>query len=82
MAALVVLAFGGSAWIWDNLSSDDSVNVILVLISGSAAALLVVLRICQVARSRTSAMPIGLLSVVAAIAGVCLAFRARRPRPR
>ena len=27
MAALVVVAFGGSAWMWDNLSNDDTVSV-------------------------------------------------------
>ena len=42
MAALAVLAFGGSAWMWDNLSNDDTVSVILVAIS-LAVALLIIL---------------------------------------
>ena len=46
MAALAVLAFGGSAWMWDNLSNDDTVSVILVAIS-LAAALLIILRIMR-----------------------------------
>jgi hypothetical protein len=41
--AIVVLAaaaFGGSAWIWDNVSNEDAVSVILVLIALAAAALI------------------------------------------
>ncbi len=40
MLVLAVVAVGGSVWIWDNVSSDDAVKVILVAL-GLAAALLV-----------------------------------------
>jgi hypothetical protein len=73
MAALVVLAFGGSAWMWDNLSNDDTVSVILVLIS-LAVALLIILRIMRLPVTNR-AIPIA-ISVVVAIAGVVLATQA------
>jgi branched-chain amino acid transport system permease protein len=40
MAVLVVFAFVGSGWLWDNVSNDDAVSVILVLMAMSAAGLL------------------------------------------
>ena len=40
MAVLAVFALGGSAWIWDDVTSDDTVNVILVAL-GLAVALIV-----------------------------------------
>ena len=73
IAALVVLAFGGSAWMWDNLSNDDTVSVVLVLIS-LAAALMIILRIMRLPVTNR-AIPIA-ISVVVAIAGVILATQA------
>jgi branched-chain amino acid transport system permease protein len=46
MAILAALALGGSAWIWDNVSNDDAVNAILVLI-GLAAGALIALRVMK-----------------------------------
>jgi hypothetical protein len=71
MAVLAVVAFAGSAWIWDEVSSEDTVSVILVAL-GLAFAVLVGLR---VARAPITNQPvrIGLLVVVAAL-GVWLAF--------
>jgi signal transduction histidine kinase len=40
MTVLVVFAFVGSGWLWDNVSNDDAVSVILVLMAMSAAGLL------------------------------------------
>jgi hypothetical protein len=37
MAVLVVFAFVGSGWLWDNVSNNDAVSVILVLIALGAA---------------------------------------------
>ena len=73
MAALAVLAFGGSAWMWDNLSNDDTVSVILVAIS-LAAALLIILRIMRLPIANR-AIPIA-ISVVVAIIGVVVATQA------
>ncbi len=73
MAALVVLAFGGSAWMWDNMTNDDTVSVILVLVA-LAAALLIILRIIRMPVAQR-AIPIA-ISVVVAILGVYLAVRA------
>jgi ABC-type branched-subunit amino acid transport system permease subunit len=71
MLVLAVVAVVGSAWIWDEVSSEDSVKVILVAL-GLAFALLVGLR---VARAPITNQPvrIGLLLVTAAL-GVWLAF--------
>ena len=38
MAILAVVAFAGSAWIWDNVDNADAVSVILVLLGLGAAA--------------------------------------------
>jgi hypothetical protein len=73
MAALVVLAFGGSAWMWDNLSNDDTVSVILVLVA-LAAALLIILRIIRMPVAQR-AIPTA-ISIVVAILGVYVAVRA------
>jgi branched-chain amino acid transport system permease protein len=70
MGALVVVAVAGSAWMWNDLSNDDTVSVILVAIA-LAAALLVILRLLRM-RTETRALPIA-LSVVVAIIGVVAA---------
>jgi len=46
MVVLAVLAFAGSAWIWDNVSNEDAVSTILVAL-GLAAALLIGLRVAR-----------------------------------
>lgn len=73
MVALVVLAFGGAAWMWDNLSNDDTVSVILVLLA-LAAALLIILRIMRLPVANR-AIPIA-MSIVVAIIGVVVATQA------
>jgi len=70
MAALAVVALAGSAWIWENVSSEDSVKVILAAL-GLAAALLVGLRVAR-APIPSPAVRVTLLVVVGAI-GVWLA---------
>ena len=79
MLVLAVVALGGSAWIWDNVSSDDSVKVILAAL-GLAAALLVG---CALAKAPIASQPvrIALLVVVAAHRGVA-GVHPRRHRPR
>ena len=70
MGALVVVAVGGSAWMWDDLSNDDAVSVILVAIA-LAAALLVILRVLRI---RTMPRPIPIaISVAVAVVGVVVA---------
>ena len=71
MVVLAVVAVVGSAWIWNDVSSDDSVKVILAAL-GLAAALLVGLRVAR-APITNRPLRIGLLVVVAAL-GVWLAF--------
>jgi signal transduction histidine kinase len=70
MLVLAVVAIGGSAWIWDNVSSEDTVKVILAAL-GLVAALLVGLRGARAPITNQPAR-IVLLLVVAAI-GVWLA---------
>jgi hypothetical protein len=70
MLVLAVIAVAGSAWIWDEVSSEDSVKVILVAL-GLAAAFLVGMRVAK-APIANQAVRIGLLLVVAAL-GVWLA---------
>jgi branched-chain amino acid transport system permease protein len=41
MAFVAVFAFVGSAWLWDNVSNDDAVGVILVLLAMGAAGAVV-----------------------------------------
>jgi branched-chain amino acid transport system permease protein len=65
MAALVVLALGGSIWMWDNMTNDDAVDVILVAIA-LAAALLIILRVLRM-KIAHRAIPIVISLVVAAI---------------
>src|SRR5262249_32672691 len=65
MAFLAVLAFGGSAWIWDNTSNDDAVSVILVAIA-LAAALLIVLRVLRIPPANR-VIPIAIAVAVAAV---------------
>jgi hypothetical protein len=36
MLALAAFAFGGSIWLWDNVTNDDAVSIILVLMAVSA----------------------------------------------
>ena len=73
MAALAVLAFGGSAWLWDNLSTDDTVSVILVAIC-LAATMLIILRIIRLPIANR-AIPIA-IAVVVGIIGVIVATQA------
>jgi ABC-type branched-subunit amino acid transport system permease subunit len=70
MVALVVLAIGGSAWMWNDLSNEDTVSVILVLLA-LAAAVLVILRVLRM-RTAPRAVPIA-ISVAVAIVGVVAA---------
>ncbi|MGZ4680041.1 MAG: ABC transporter permease, partial [Ilumatobacteraceae bacterium] len=46
MVVLAVIAFGGSAWIWDNVTDEDAVKTILAAL-GLAVALLVGLRVAR-----------------------------------
>jgi len=71
MTVLAVVAVAGSAWIWENVSSEDSVKVILVAL-GLGAALLVGTRVAK-APIANDAVRIGLLLVVAAM-GIGLAL--------
>ncbi len=71
MLVLVAVAFGGSAWIWDNVSNEDAVNTILVAL-GLVAALLIGLRINR-APIPNRAVKIVLLLVVAGL-GIWAAF--------
>jgi branched-chain amino acid transport system permease protein len=71
MVVLAAVALGGSAWIWDNVSSDDSVKVILAAL-GLVAALLIGLRVAR-APIQNPAVRIILLVAIAAL-GVWLAF--------
>jgi branched-chain amino acid transport system permease protein len=73
MAALVLIAFGGAAWLWDNLSNDDTVSLILVAISLAAAAF-VIRRILRLPIANR-AIPIA-IAVVVAIIGVIVAIQA------
>jgi branched-chain amino acid transport system permease protein len=65
MALLAVLAFGGSAWIWDNVSNEDAVSVILVAIA-LAAALLINLRVLRIPTANR-VVPIAIAVAVAAV---------------
>jgi hypothetical protein len=60
-----VVAFGGSAWIWDNVNNDDSVSAILVLLGLGAAAL--VARWVMKAPISNRPVQIALVVVVAAL---------------
>jgi branched-chain amino acid transport system permease protein len=64
MAALAVLAFAGSGWIWENVSNDDAVSTILVALSLAAAFIVG----SRVARAKLARGPmVALLVVVAAL---------------
>ncbi len=65
MAALAVLAFGGSAWIWDNVDNDDAVSAILVLL-GLGAAFLIARSVMKLPIANRP-VQIGLVVVVAAL---------------
>ena len=65
MTILAVVAFGGSAWIWDNVNNDDSVSVILVLLGLGAAAL--VARGVMKAPISNRPVQLGLVVVIAAL---------------
>jgi hypothetical protein len=71
MVVLAVIAFGGSGWIWDNVSNEDAVSTILVLL-GLAAAGLIGLRIARTPIPNL-VLKIALILVVAAL-GVWAAF--------
>ncbi len=71
MLVLAVIALAGSAWIWDNVDKEDSVNTILVAL-GLGAAALIALRIYK-SQLGSPAVRIGLVVVVAAL-GVWAAF--------
>jgi hypothetical protein len=73
MAVLTVVAFGGSAWLWDNVSNDDAVSAILVLMALSAAGLVgwQLLRIGRLPMAARIA-----LAIVAVAVGVVLAVEA------
>ena len=64
MAVLAVLAFGGAAWIWDNVSNEDAVSTILVAI-GLVTGLLLAQRVMKLPIANR-ALRLGLLAVVAA----------------
>jgi branched-chain amino acid transport system permease protein len=70
IVALVVLAIGGSFWMWDNLGNEDTVSVILVAIALAAAAL-VILRVMRM-RTTARAVPI-VISIAVAAVGVLAA---------
>jgi branched-chain amino acid transport system permease protein len=70
MAALVVLALGGSIWVWDNVTNEDAVDVILVAIA-LAAALLIALRVLRM-KTSNRAIPVAIALVVAAV-GIAVA---------
>jgi branched-chain amino acid transport system permease protein len=67
MAFLAVLAFGGSVWLWDNVSNDDAVSVIFVAIAFSAS-LLIILRVMRIPTANR-VLPI-VISVIVGAAGV------------
>ena len=71
MAVLTVIAFGGSIWIWDNVSNEDSVSTILVAL-GLGAAALIAMRVLR-APIPNRAVQIGIVLVIAAL-GVWAAF--------
>jgi hypothetical protein len=73
MAALVLIAFGGAAWLWDNLNNDDTVSLILIAISLAAAAF-IIRRILRL-RVANRAIPIA-IAIVVAIIGVIVAIQA------
>lgn len=65
MAILAVVAFGGSAWIWDNVDNDDAVSVILVLL-GLVSAALIARRVMKLPIANR-AIQIGIVVVIAAL---------------
>ena len=65
MGVLAVIAVGGSAWIWDNVSSEDTVKVIMAAL-GVVFALLVGIRVAKAPIANQPAR-IGLLVVVAGL---------------
>ena len=62
---LAAAAFGGSAWIWDNVSNEDAVSVILVLIA-AVAAVLIGLRVWR-SSIANPALKVGLVVVTAGL---------------
>jgi branched-chain amino acid transport system permease protein len=64
MVVLAVVAFAGSAWIWDNVSNEDAVSTILVAL-GLAAALILGLRLSRL--DLAPPVKTALLIVVAAL---------------
>jgi branched-chain amino acid transport system permease protein len=65
MAVLVVIALGGSGWIWDNVSNEDAVSTILVLL-GLAAAALIALRVWKMPISNQ----VGKVAIILAVLGL------------
>lgn len=62
MIVLTVVAFAGSAWIWNEVSSEDTVKVILVAL-GLTAAVLIGLRVAKAPISNQPARIVVLLGV-------------------
>jgi branched-chain amino acid transport system permease protein len=65
MLVLVVVAVGGSAWIWENVTSEDTVKVILAAL-GLVTALLVGLRVAKAPITNQPAR----IAVLVAVAGL------------
>jgi hypothetical protein len=70
---LPVLALGGAAWIWDNVTNDEAVTVILVAMV-AAATLLLVLRLRRL-ETPNRVVPL-VASGVILVVGVVVAFLA------
>jgi branched-chain amino acid transport system permease protein len=71
IAVLTVIAFAGSAWIWDNVSNEDAVSTILVAL-GLGAAVLIAIRVARAPIANRS-VQVAIIVVVAAL-GVWAAF--------
>ncbi len=65
MVVLAALAFGGSAWIWDNVSDEDAVKTILAAL-GLAVALMIGLRVAR-APIANQVVRVALLIVIAGL---------------
>jgi branched-chain amino acid transport system permease protein len=61
MLVLTAFAFGGSIWLWDNVSNDDAVSVILVLMAVSAVG------VAGLRVVKTGALPIVVKLVIGAV---------------
>ncbi len=65
MVVLAIVAFGGSAWIWDNVDADEAVSVILVLV-GLGATALIASRVAKI-HIANRGVRLALLLIVAAL---------------